>query len=91
MRQFVVEQTGYVQVEATRRFVVEVPDDIDGDEVYERMIKAEPEPEDEDMAWRDDTDHLWIGYDVDVWETDVCEAEADDPSLAEMKTIKLEE
>lgn len=91
MKKFIIEQTGYVQVEATRRFVVEAPDDVDDGQVYDLVKAAEPAADDEDMAWRDELDRKWIGFDVDVAEIDVCEAESDEPSLEGMKAIKLDE
>lgn len=76
MKRFIVEQTGYVQLEATRRFVVEVPDDMNEEQAQELLEDLqEPLPDDEGMAWWDEPDRSWSGYDVEFTETDVYDPE----------------
>lgn len=89
MKRFIVEQRGYVQVEAGRAFVVEAPDTVSEEEVYDLLKTAEPVAEDEDMAWCDELERRWIGFDVDVMEIDVCEAEADEEPY--LKVVRLDE
>ena len=83
MKRFFVEQTGYVQIYATRRFVFEGPDDMDEQEV-EEVVKdrALVIREDEGLAWKDDLDRKWSGYDEEIWDTHIHEADYDtDASL----------
>ncbi len=88
MKRFIVEQNGCVQVYASRSFIVEVPDEIDEEGVYERVTKGSPVAEGEDMAWCDELDRRWIGFDVDVIENDVSEMDSDtEPSQMGLKVI----
>lgn len=86
MKKFIVEQLGYVQLEANRTFIVEVPDDMT-EEDAEELVKDQTLPEDESMAWKDDLGHKWIGYDVEIWETDVYESDG----IGGLKVINLDE
>lgn len=72
MKRFIVEQSGYVQLEASRLFVVEVPDDM-SEEQAEALVDELQDtfPEDEGMAWRDDLGRNWSGYAVEFSETEV--------------------
>jgi len=91
MKKFLVEQAGYVQLEASRRFLVEVPDDLTREEVQELVKEAEWSlPDDEDMAWKDDLDRGWIAYDVEIESTDVLDADAvAEESTQRLKVIRL--
>lgn len=78
MKKSIVDQLGYVQLEATRRFVLEVPDDI-GEEQARELLEdlQEPLPDEGKMAWWDQPDRSWSGYDVEFTETAVYEPETD--------------
>jgi hypothetical protein len=95
MKRFVVEQTGMVQLEATRRFVVEVPDHFTEDQTEDLLQHTSlPDEEyEEDMAWSDDLDRLWIGYDVEIDSTDIYDPDnvAGAPATDGLKVITLGE
>lgn len=93
MKRYIVEQTGFVQLEATRRFVVEVPDHISEDQAEQLVENAqEAFPEDEGMEWWDHPDRSWTGYDVEITETEVYDPDAvwGSPRTEELKVIRLE-
>jgi hypothetical protein len=76
MKKFIVEQLGYVQLEATRMFVVEVPDHISEEQAQELLEDLqEPLPDEGKMAWWDEPDRSWSGYDVEFTETEVYDPE----------------
>jgi hypothetical protein len=74
MKKFIVEQVGMVQVEAGRKFVVEVPDDCTEEQAEELFQAAEESMSNtEGMGWTDDNDRLWVGFDVEIDDTDIYE------------------
>ena len=91
MKRFIVEQNGFVKVEAFRVFVVEVPDHITEEQVQE-FVETETFPEDEDMAWWDEPDRSWSGYDVEFTDTEVHDPDAfvGGPDTKRLKVIRLE-
>ena len=93
MKRFIVEQTGFVQVEAYRSFLVEVPDHISEEQAQDLVENGEVElPDDDGMAWRDQPDRQWVGFDVEIEETDVYDPDAvmGAPSTEGLRVIKLE-
>jgi hypothetical protein len=89
MKRFIVEQLGLVQVEATRRFVVELPDHVSEKQAQDLVeSKQETFPDNDDMAWRDQPDRSWSGYDVEITETHVYDPGA--PNTDELRVIRLE-
>jgi hypothetical protein len=76
MKRFYVEQLGNVQVEAARSFIVEVPDDFTEEQAQELLRDFDRQlPGTEGMEWRGDDDRDWVGFDVDVLETDIYDAD----------------
>ena len=77
MKRFIVEQKGFVQIEACRRFLIEVPDHFSG-ELARQWVEAEEEslPGDDSMAWCGGLSDHYVGYDVEIAETDVHDAGA---------------
>lgn len=76
MKRFYVEQLGNVQVEATRSFIVEVPDDFTEEQAQDLLRDFDRQlPDTEGMEWRDHDDRDWVGVDVDVLETDIYDAD----------------
>lgn len=76
MKRFIVDQTGFVQLEATRRFIVEVPNHISEEQAQELVDAGQVSlPEDEGMEWWDTPDRKWLGYDVEIEDTDVYDPE----------------
>lgn len=87
MKRFVVDQHGIVEVEASRSFIVEVPDHISEEQVQE-LIANGPLPDEDGMEWWDTPDRKWLGYDVDIEETVVYEPE--NPGAEGLSVIRLE-
>ena len=87
MKRFVVEQTGMVQLEATRQFVVEVPDHFTEDQT-EELLQHTSLPNEEGMEWTDG-DRLWTGYDVEIDTTCVYAPDTNAVSEGGLKVIKL--
>ena len=54
--------------------------------------KQDTFPDNDDMAWRDQPDRSWSGYDVEIEETDVYDPDAvmGAPSTEGLRVIKLE-
>jgi len=75
MKRFIVDQTGFVQLEASRRFIIEVPDHISDEQAQELLDEGQVSlPDDEEgMEWWDTPDRKWVGYDVDIEDSDVYE------------------
>ena len=74
MKQFIIQQTGYAQVEVERRFVIEVPDDITEGQVeqgWAEWIESKEADLAEELAWMTDDGTGWIGYEVEGVETNV--------------------
>ncbi len=93
MKRFIVEQIGYVQLEASRRFVVELPDHISEEEAQELVESGDvPLPDEDGMEWTDELDQKWIGYDVEIMETDVYDPEpvTGSRSTAGLRVVRLE-
>jgi hypothetical protein len=74
MKRFIVEQRGYVQLGAGRRFLVEAPDHFNEDRV-EEQLKDVDLPEDQGMEWSDEHERKWTCFDVEVEETEVYDPE----------------
>ena len=94
MKRFVVDQVGFVQVEATRRFLVEVPDHVTEEQAQELVLQSEDTfPADDEMAWTDDGIRNWVGYDVEIENTEVYEPTEmmSAPPLEGLTVIKLQE
>jgi hypothetical protein len=93
MKRFIVEQNGFVQVEASRRFIIEVPDHISEGKAQE-LVEGDQVllPDDEGMEWWDMPDRKWSGYDVEIEETDVYDPETllVAPSTDGLRVIRVE-
>ena len=92
MKCFIVEHTGLVQVEATRRFVVELPDNVSEKQAQDLVENGEVErPDDDGMGWWDTPDRQWVGCDVEIEETDVYDPDAvmGAPSTEGLRVIRL--
>jgi hypothetical protein len=87
MKRLVVEQEGMVQLEAARRFIVEVPDHFT-EEQTEELLQRTTLPDEEGMEWADG-DRLWAGYDVEIDTTCVYDPDTNTVSEDELKVIKL--
>lgn len=95
MKRFMVEQNGYVQLEAWRTFIVEVPNHFTEEQVYE-LVNGQDDliEEKQDGGWVDDLERAWIGYDVDIVETSVDpvdDDETDVPALADLEVVRIEQ
>lgn len=93
MKTFVVEQIGQVQIEATRIFVVEVPDHTSEDEIQELLEEMQSDlPDNENMAWEDETKQKWSGYNVEDIETVVSDPGTvmGGPSTEGLSIVQLE-
>ena len=93
MKRFIVEQTGLVQVEATRRFVVELPDHVNKEQAQVLVENEQVElPDDDGMGWWDTPDRQWVGCDVEIEVTDVYDPDAvmGAPLTEGLRVIKLE-
>jgi hypothetical protein len=72
MKRYVVEQNGIMQLEAARRFLVEVPDHFTEDQTEALLEKLEGSlPDEEGMEWTDGIDRKWLGVDVEIDTTNV--------------------
>ena len=94
MKRFVVEQDGEVLLEATRRFVVEVPDHFTEEQTAALLEKAQASISDEEgMEWSDDLDRKWVGYDVEIGTTEVYDPDTvlGAPAAEGLKVIRLGE
>jgi hypothetical protein len=94
MKRFIVEQTGLVQVEASRRFLVEVPDHISEKQVQELLENEDVElPDDDGMGWWDTPDRQWVGCDVEIEDTELYDLDAvmGGPSTEGLRVITLPE
>src|SRR5262249_51190364 len=92
MKRFIVEQTGYVQIEACRSFVIEVPNHISKEQAQELVENGEAElPDDDSMGWWDTPDRQWVGCDVEIEVTDVYDPDAvtGRPSTEGLRVIRL--
>jgi len=91
MKRFVVEQTGMVQLEATRQFVIEVPDHFTEDQT-EELLQHTSLPDECGMEWADEHGRQWVAFDVQIDTTDVYDPDtvAGAPRTEGLKVIKLE-
>jgi hypothetical protein len=74
VRKLTVQQRGLIQVEVERTFAVEVPDDMTEEQAQELLENMDDSlSDDEGMAWEGGgkAGGTWIGYDVEVEETEV--------------------
>ena len=93
MKRFIFQQTGFVQIEACRSFLVEVPDHISEEQAQVLVENGEVElPDDDGMGWWDTPDRQWVECDVEIEETDVYDPDAvmGAPSTEGLRVIKLE-
>jgi hypothetical protein len=93
MKRFIVKQTGFVQIEACRNFLVEVPDHISEERAQVLLENGEVElPDDDGMGWWDAPDRQWVGCDVNIEETDVYDPDGvvGGPSTEGLRVIKFE-
>jgi hypothetical protein len=93
MKRFVVEQTEMVQLEADRRFLLEVPDDCTLEEAAELLEGvSEALLDREGIEWTDNNDQNWLGYNVEIDTTEVYDPDAVSgaPPTEGLKVIKLE-
>jgi hypothetical protein len=92
MKRYIVEQNGQVQVDASRRFVIEVPDHITEEQAQDLLVSETVTlPEDDGMEWWDLADRKWVGYLVEIEETDVHDPETiwGTPSVEGLRVIRL--
>jgi hypothetical protein len=87
MKRFVIEQTGMVQLEAERQFVVEVPDHFTEDQT-EELLQHTSLPDEEGMEWAEG-DRLWAGYEVEIDTTCVYDSDTHAVNKDGLKVIKL--
>ena len=87
MKRFVIEQTGRVELEAERQFVVEVPDHFTEGHI-EELLQHTSLPDEEGWEWAD-CDCLWAGDEVEIDMTDVYELDPNSVSEGRLKVIKL--
>lgn len=88
MKRFYIEQLGNVQVEAARSFIVEVPNDFSEEQAQELLHDFDRQlPGTEGMKWRDHDDRDWVGFDVNVLETDIYDADSRDTKGLEVITL----
>jgi hypothetical protein len=85
MKRFVVEQTGMVQIEVTRQFMVEVPDHFTEDQT-EELLHHTSLPDEEGMEWTDELQRQWVAYDVEI---DTTCAYDPDPNAASEDGLKV--
>lgn len=94
MKRYIVDQIGFVQVEATRRFVVEVPNDISEEEAQQLLEEGHlPLPEGDGMEWWDTPDRKWLGYEVEIEDIEVYDPETvmGTPSTDGLRVVWLQE
>ena len=94
MKLFIVEQTGFVQIEAYRSFLVEVPDHISEEQAQDLVENGEVElPDDDGMGWWDTPDRQWVGCDVEIEDTELYDLDAvmGGPSTEGLRVITLPE
>lgn len=91
MKRFIVDQVGFVKLEADRRFLMEVPDDCTEEEVQELIEEAQDSlPESEGLEWMGEG-QKWSGYEIEVEYTDVSDPETVAGGEAEsLKVIRLD-
>jgi hypothetical protein len=92
MKRFIVEQLGFVQVEAERRFLLEVPDDCTLEEAAELLEGvSESSLDGEGMEWTDNNDQNWLGFNVQIDTTEVYDPDtvAGAPPTEGLKVIML--
>src|SRR5262245_15809138 len=92
MKRYIVDQLGFVLVEASRRFVVEVPDHISEEQAQELVENdSVPLPDDDGMEWWDTPDRKCLGYDVEIEETDVYDPQTvlGGPSVEGLRVIQF--
>ena len=93
IKRFIVEQTGFVQLEACRRFVAEVPDHCSEEQARQLVEDVQESfPDDDGMEWRDEFGRHWVGYDVEIDGTEVYDPDTEwaAPDTEGLKIIKLE-
>lgn len=92
MRKLIVEQTGSVQVEAERRFVVEVPDDVTDEQAEELLREMQDATDVDEVEWTDDGGRHWVGFDVECVETEVHDPDTvvGSPGVTGLRVIRLD-
>jgi hypothetical protein len=88
MKRVMIEQTGSVQVDVCRKFLVEVPDDCDKEQALRLMQEMESDTHHEDAEWADDDGTRWVGYDVEFVDTAVRDLGPVD-GVVDLKAIRL--
>ena len=90
MKRFVVEQTGMVQLEAARQFVVEVPDHFTEDQT-EELVQHTSLPDEYAMVWADEHGRQWAAFEVEIDTTFVYHPDTHTVNEDELTVIKLED
>jgi hypothetical protein len=88
MKRFVVEQTGMVQLEATRQFVIEVPDHFTEDQT-EELVQDTSLPDEVGIEWADEDGRQWVAFEVEIDATSVYEPDTCGDNEHGLKVIKL--
>jgi hypothetical protein len=88
MKTMMIEQTGSVQVDVTRKFLVEVPDDCDREQALGLLGEMESHTHLDDAEWADDDGTRWVGYDVEFVDTAVRDLGPVDGEV-DLKAVRL--
>ena len=91
MRKLIVTQTGVIQVQGSRRFLVEVPDDFTTTQVEKLLQETQFGTDADEAEWSDESGSRWVGFDVEGVDTDVCDPDTvlGSPNMEGLKVISL--
>jgi hypothetical protein len=91
MKKLIVEQTGSVQVQAERKFVIEVSADLTEERMEQLRRRLFDTPEVEEIGWADEDGRLWSGFDVEFVDTVVHDPDAvlSGLTVEGLKTVRL--
>ena|SRR5579884_1164725 len=92
MKKLLVEQTGSVQVQAERKFVVEIPGDLSEEQIEQLRRRLFTNPDVEEIEWTDEDGCLWSGFDVEFVDTVVHDSDAvlGKPTMEGLKVVRLD-